>query len=418
MMTHKFRFIFVFIFIWLCISCDSKTDTIDIPPSETVRPLVLISLDGFRWDYLDRNITPNLNELATLGAKAEGLTPPFPSKTFPSHLTIITGSYPNNHGIISNKMYDPVFDEFYTIGSNSNSVSEGKWYDREPLWVTVEKNNLKAMTMFWPGSEAEIMGYRPSQWFAYDHSISNEKRVNQVLTWIDLPPQQRPVSITTYFSDVDAMGHTYGPNSDEVNQAIQKVDNDIGKFVSGLKERKIFNDIDIVIVSDHGMTEISSDRIIFLDEYINTDHIEPVGTGAITSLNFADGLSEIEQVEIYNTLTNAHPQMNVFLKGNFPEEYHMTDNRRITDITIMANSGWLVIPYDGYYSYYQKGNHGYNPRSKDMLGIFIGHGPAFKNSFLGPKLETIHLYEMFCKILNIPPAINDGDLSKSAIYLN
>ena len=171
-------------------------------------------MDGFRWDYFDKTATPNFDEIIRGGSKAAALIPVFPTKTFPNHISIVTGKYPENHGIIANRMYDPVFNEYYYIGEGSKPVLDGKWYEAEPIWVTVEKAGLKSMTMFWPASEAEIMGYRPTEYFVYNGSIKHDDRINQVLKWLDYPANKRPTFISLYFSHTDSYGHRYGPDSE------------------------------------------------------------------------------------------------------------------------------------------------------------------------------------------------------------
>ncbi len=184
------------------------------------QPLILISMDGFRWDYFDKTETPSFDELISGGSKAAALIPSFPTKTFPNHLTIVTGNYPENHGIVANRMYDHKFDEYYYIGQGSKPVLDGKWYEAEPIWVTAEKQGKHAMTMFWPASEAEIMGVRPTEYFVYDGSVPHDDRIDQVLQWLDYPENKRPTFISTYFSHTDSYGHRYGPDSDEMIKAI------------------------------------------------------------------------------------------------------------------------------------------------------------------------------------------------------
>jgi len=170
---------------------------------EPTTPLILISMDGFRWDYFEKTHTPNFDILIKGGSRAKSLVPVFPTKTFPNHITIATGNYPINHGIIANRMYDSVFNEEYYIGEGSKPVLDGKWYEAEPIWVTVEKSGLKSMTMFWPASEAEILGYRPTEYFVYDGSVSHDDRINQVLRWIDYTKEKQPSFISLYLSHTD-----------------------------------------------------------------------------------------------------------------------------------------------------------------------------------------------------------------------
>ncbi len=212
----KFSIVYKYFLILFLFSCSQIQDqTLSQSYNNPGTPLILISIDGFRWDYLEKTETPYLDELIASGIRSEGLIPSYPSKTFPNHLSIVTGSYPNNHGLVANRMYDEVFDEYYYIGQGSTAARDGKWINREPIWVTVENQSLRAMTMFWPASDAEISGVRPSNWFAYDESITNTQRMEQLLRWLDLKDSNRPTFLASYFSDVDNAGHAYGPNAEE-----------------------------------------------------------------------------------------------------------------------------------------------------------------------------------------------------------
>ena len=150
---------FIIVLLLCIITSCAKEDSADNDFAPTV---ILISLDGFRWDYRNKADTPNLDILLENGVNSESFIPVFPSKTFPNHLSIVTGSYPENHGILSNDMYDPEWDADYYIGENSAPVQEGRWYDADPIWVTAEKQGKITGTYFWPGSEAEINGKRPT----------------------------------------------------------------------------------------------------------------------------------------------------------------------------------------------------------------------------------------------------------------
>ncbi len=381
-------------------------------------PLILISIDGFRWDYLEKTDTPYLDELVAGGAQSQGLIPSYPSKTFPNHLSIVTGSYPNNHGLVANRMYDEVFDEYYYIGQGSTAARDGKWINREPIWVTVENQSLRAMTMFWPASDAEISGVRPSNWFAYDESITNTQRMEQLLRWLDLKDSNRPTFLASYFSDVDNAGHAYGPNAEETIAAIQSVDNEIGVLINGLKDRDIFDAVNIMIVSDHGMTETYTDKVIFLDDYIDISKVELVDKGPFAVIRLIDSDPESTVENLFPLLENAHPNMKVYKKNEFPENFHMTDNRRIQDMTAVADDHWRILTRDTFNpNYFPSGDHGYHPDYESMHGIFIGHGPEFKENYVGPRIQNIHLYEMMCKLMNITPSLNDGDLSETTSFL-
>ena len=292
-----------FCFIILTISCAKKIEN-DVSVINDLGPtVILISLDGFRWDYLSKTDTPNLDILVENGVISESLIPVFPSKTFPNHLSIVTGCYPENHGILSNNMYDQEWDAEYYIGENSDPVKDGRWYDAEPIWVTAEKQGKLTGTYFWPGSEAEINGTRPSYYGVYDGNISREDRVQKILEWIDLPKQSRPVFMTLYFSDVDSWGHNIGPDAIGMNSIIKEIDESIGLLVNGLNKREILDNINIIITSDHGMSGLSRDRVIFLDDYININDVRIVDWSPVAMI-----LPEDDSiVSTYSALYDAHP---------------------------------------------------------------------------------------------------------------
>ena len=405
-----------FCFIILIISCAKKIEN-DVSVINDLGPtVILISLDGFRWDYLSKTDTPNLDILVENGVISESLIPVFPSKTFPNHLSIVTGCYPENHGILSNNMYDQEWDAEYYIGENSDPVKDGRWYDAEPIWVTAEKQGKLTGTYFWPGSEAEINGTRPSYYGVYDGNISREDRVQKILEWIDLPKQSRPVFMTLYFSDVDSWGHNIGPDAIGMNSIIKEIDESIGLLVSGLNKREILDNINIIITSDHGMAGLSRDRVIFLDDYININDVRMVDWSPVAMI-----LPEDDSiVSTYSALYDAHPQMSVFKKEDVPARLHFNNHRRIPPIICIAADGWSISDRDYFdenpYSF-TGGTHGYEPINKSMHGIFIASGPGLKGGLTIDSFSSIHIYEVIAHILDIDTPENDASFDSISVML-
>ena len=403
-----------FCFIILIISCAKKIEN-DVSVINDLDPtVILISLDGFRWDYLSKTDTPNLDILVENGVISESLIPVFPSKTFPNHLSIVTGCYPENHGILSNNMYDQEWDAEYYIGENSDPVKDGRWYDAEPIWVTAEKQGKLTGTYFWPGSEAEINGTRPSYYGVYDGNISREDRVQKILEWIDLPKQSRPVFMTLYFSDVDSWGHNIGPDAIGMNSIIKEIDESIGLLVSGLNKREILDNINIIITSDHGMAGLSRDRVIFLDDYININDVRMVDWSPVAMI-----LPEDDSiVSTYSALYDAHPQMSVFKKEDVPARLHFNNHRRIPPIICIAADGWSISDRDYFdenpYSF-TGGTHGYEPINKSMHGIFIASGPGLKDGLTIDSFSSIHIYEVIAHILDIDTPENDASFDSISV---
>ena len=409
---------FLVFLVFFLTSCNQVDETIHGSSSgtdlshygEPSTPLILISIDGFRWDYFDKVETPNFDQLIANGSKADGLKTSYPSKTFPNHISIVTGHYPSNHGIISNYFYDADFDEYFYIGAGSTAAQDGKWIDAEPIWVTIEKQAKRAMIMFWPMSDAEIMGIRPSKYYVYNEDPTNLDRMDQILSWLLHTGNARPSFLASYFSVVDSKGHSYGPDGDETIEAIRVVDEAIGHLIDGLEAQNILNEVNIMIVSDHGMTETPDTKVINIADYINLDDVVTVGGGPFMEIRPNEGKLE----SVYQALQNID-NTQVFKKEDIPDKFNYKNNNRIEPILLLADEHWSIMtpgrtPIAG--------SHGYDPDYQSMNGIFIAHGPAFKSGFSGPEIHNIHLYEMMCKILGVVPANNDGSLDVSNVFLN
>jgi predicted AlkP superfamily pyrophosphatase or phosphodiesterase len=403
---YFFLLLIVIISMFVCEGCDFGGS---IQLIKDLQPTVLlISFDGFRWDYLDKTDAPYLDSLITNGVKAKSLIPVFPSKTFPNHYTIVTGLYTENHGIVANTMYDPEFNATFTL-RDRQAVEDGRWWGGEPLWVTTEKQGQISASLFWPGSEAEIKGIRPTYWERFDSSLPYTKRVEKVLSWLDLAVKERPTLITLYFEEPDSQGHANGPNSSQVKDAIHKVDNALGNLLQGLRERGILEDINIIIVSDHGMTDISKEKIIFLDEYVNLSDIDVIDWSPVTGIRPHEGRQEV----VYKSLLEAHPHLSVYRKEEIPERFHYRSNSRIAPIIAIADEGWSISSHSQFkpWEVFPSGNHGYDYQLKSMQGIFIAHGPAFKDNLLIDSFQNIHIYNLVTHILGIEPSSNNGNFN-------
>ena len=241
-------------------------------------PLILVSIDGFRWDYFQVHQAPVLQKLAAQGVHARRLTPCFPSKTFPNHYTLVTGLRPENHGIVANWFYDPSFSAMFNI-RNPESNTESRGWGGEPVWVTAEKQGVSSASFFWPGSEAKIHGRRPSFYKTFDKKLTSMQRVDGLLAWLSLPETQRPRFSTLYFDIVDTAGHTFGPTAPETAAAVREVDDAVAHLLAGLDRLGLGERANLVIVSDHGMSECGPDRIIFLEDLMDVSKVQVESTG-------------------------------------------------------------------------------------------------------------------------------------------
>jgi predicted AlkP superfamily pyrophosphatase or phosphodiesterase len=381
-----------------------------LPPDSTYQPtVILVGIDGFRWDFRTLGVTRHINSMATEGVSARKLVPVFPSKTFPNHYTIVTGLYAEHHGLVSNNIYDPEFDAIYGLGKR-DEVSNGRWYSGEPIWVTAESQGLRTAPTFWPGSEAEIGGYRPTYWQPYDGRVPNTERVDQVLGFLDLPPAERPSFITLYFDLVDHAAHRFGPNpSAELKEALQVADSMVGRLLAGLEARGIADEVDVIVISDHGMSQNSRERVILIDELIDIDIANPVDWDPVLALWPA--AEDIE--DTFARLDGAHPHLKVYRRGQVPPKLHYNDHIRIPPIIAIADDGWAITATERFRTCtrcFTGGSHGFDPRLESMGALFVASGPSFRRGIELAELENVHLYHLMCAILHLEPAPNDGNL--------
>ena len=381
-------------------------------PANVNGPLVLISLDGFRWDYIDKAPTPSLHRLVARGVRARALVPSFPTVTFPNHYTIVTGLYPGHHGVVGNDMLDVPSGRRFAI-SNRAEVGDGMWWrDGVPLWVTAERAGKRAGTMFWPGSEAAIGGVRPSHWAPYDESMSGAARVDQVLRWLDLPASERPAFLTLYFSDADKAGHSQGPESDAVRRAIEQLDGYIGRLLAGLEARGLAERANIVVVSDHGMATVVPDRVLRLDQFISLSDVDVVEINPLLALIPAAGKTEA----VYRALVGASPHLHLYRKDDTPPAWHFRQHARIPPLVGVMDEGWRIIKGELLERAVRavvpaRGSHGYDPSVESMRGIFIAAGPAFRAGVTVPAFENVHVYDALAIALGVTPEKNDGDMA-------
>jgi predicted AlkP superfamily pyrophosphatase or phosphodiesterase len=382
----------------------------------SARPIViLIAVDGWRWDYLDRFNPPTLARMARTGVQADGLIPVFPSKTFPNHYSIVTGLYPARHGITSNSMVDPNLPGRFTL-SNRDVQQDTRWWGGEPLWVTAERQGQIAATMFWPGSDVMIAGDRPTFWKAYDHDFPNEARVDLVLEWLDQDEAKRPTFLTLYFSDVDSAGHDFGPDGEETREAALGIDRMLDRLERGVRKLDLEDRVNYIVVSDHGMAQLSPDRVIVLDDYIDVSKVDIVDSTPIVGLNAKPG---VPTTAIYNALKNKHPALAVYLRSNLPEPYRLRDHPRMPEVIGVADDGWHVTTREeaGSEERFPLGNHGYDPAHRSMHGVFVAVGPRFKANLTVPAFSNLHIYELICRLLGIAPSPNDGTRQVTASFL-
>lgn len=385
------------------------------PRAQTPDPIViLVSFDGWRWDYIDHAAVPNLKALAARGVRAKELIPSFPSLTFPNHYTIVTGVYPGHHGIVQNTMFDEPTGKRFSL--QSAEVRNGMWWGAEPVWVTAIHQGRRAFDMFWPGSEAPIGGVRPQRYWPFDDKVPNDERVDRVLDWLALPERERPSFVTLYFSETDHAGHTDGPLSPKLLEACAHLDEALGRLQSGIRRLGLQDRTDLVLVSDHGMTPHTDDMTIYLDEQIDTSWVNVISTGELLQVApLPEHLYDAGEVErIYRALKGKWPHLTIYKRNEIPERYHYRDHPRIAPIVGVPDLGWTITTWEAEArrrpnAEPARGAHGYDPALRDMHGLFVAAGPDVREALLVEPFQNIHIYEFLCALLKITPAKNDGD---------
>jgi predicted AlkP superfamily pyrophosphatase or phosphodiesterase len=375
------------------------------PPPPAPAPLILVSIDGFRWDYLEKYQPPTLLSLAREGVRAERLNPSFPSKTFPNHYTLVTGLRPGRHGIVANWFRDPALGGEFTMASRETAW----WSGGEPVWITAEKQGVRTACLFWPGSEAELQGRRPSLYQPFDKKMSANERVDRLLEWLARPAGSRPRFLTLYFDHVDDAGHNYGPDAPETRAAVAQADAAVARLLAGLARLGLRETANLVIVSDHGMAATSTDRVIFLDDLMDLAQVQVEATGPYAGVRPKPGVTAAELAARIRARAPARVQ--VFLREEMPARLHYNHGERIPPVLLLTETGWCFEQKAGWPALrarYKRGNHGWDPATPDMGALFIGHGPAFLPHTVLPAAENVDVYNLLCATLGLTPAANDG----------
>ena len=368
--------------------------------------VVLVSLDGFRWDYARRDGATHLLALGKEGVWApDGMIPSFPSLTFPNHFTIVTGLYPEHHGLVANSFYDPARNARYAINDPA-AVTDGSWYGGTPLWSLAESQGMRTACFFWPGSEAKIAGYQPTYYLHFDNKIDDNARIEQIVAWLGLPPAERPHFITLYYNEPDHSGHENGPDAAETRAAISKVDKLVGKLKEGLDATGL--PVDLVVVSDHGMVKVEGDWIT-LDKFADLTGLETAGP-----LLYAQ--TEAEAARVYNQLKKASSQFVVYRRKDFPAELNYRDNPRSGDPIVLATGPFVIRAHGPPTGKPDNpplaGNHGYDPhKMPEMKASFFAAGPDILPGQTVRPFENVNLYPWLAHMLGLNAPKTDGSLN-------
>lgn len=384
----------------------------NIEAKGTTNSLLLISIDGLHPKDVTFQDAPNLWQFAREGTQAKSLKPIFPTLTFPNHYTLVTGQYAEKHGITGNEIRDPNIPERFSLSAPREVTNDPRWWIGEPIWVTAQKQGLRSGTLFWPGSEAPIQGILPTYYLPFDFNMSNHVRVDNLLKWVDLPEEERPHFFTLYFDTVDTAGHRFGPGSAEVRAAVKDADSVLGGLFKALKERGLYDKMNILIVSDHGMTKLEEDKAVNVTPVLaDFTGIEKVGSTGVVGF-FSNDQSKLARLEV--ALREYSKLYKVYSKKNIPARFHYNDSNRIPDILLVGNEGVAITARPSFMATRSgnRGAHGYDNNLSSMQAVFMGRGPNIRRNLRVSSFDNIHVYSLMCKLLGITPAANNGHINK------
>uniref|UniRef100_A0A674I5R1 Ectonucleotide pyrophosphatase/phosphodiesterase 3 n=1 Tax=Terrapene triunguis TaxID=2587831 RepID=A0A674I5R1_9SAUR len=392
---------------WVKEACPSL-NTSQCPEGFDLPPLILFSMDGFRAEYLQTwsSLLPNIEKLKTCGTHSKYMRAAYPTKTFPNHYTIVTGLYPESHGIIDNNMYDVNLSQSFSLSGQAKF--DPIWWKGQPIWLTAMYQNLKTGTFFWPGSDVPINGTYPNLYRLYNKSIIYQQRISEILTWLDGSKSERPDFYTLYIEEPDSSGHSDGPVSGRVIKALQLADEALGMLMEGLKQRNLHNCVNLIVLADHGMDKTYCNQLEYMTDYFN-------------QINFYMYDGPAARIRAYNVpedyftckcepmllCRKPNQHFKPYLTPNLPKRFHYANNIRIDKVHLMVDRQWLAVRNKDY-TFCGGGNHGYDNEFKSMEAIFIAHGPSFKEKTEVEPFENIEIYNLMCDLLHIKPAPNNG----------
>ncbi|KAK2764520.1 hypothetical protein FQN54_009215 [Arachnomyces sp. PD_36] len=391
---------------------------------------ILISLDGFRADFLNRGLTPTLNSFIAEGISPKYMLPSFPSVTFPNHFTLVTGLYPESHGVVGNTFWDPELEEDFYYTDPERSL-QPKWWNAEPIWVTAENQGVRTAIHMWPGSEAHIGDVEPSFVDKFNGSEVLSRKVDRILQFLDLPGQNdtnpsgsaiRPQLIAAYVPDVDADGHTYGPNSTEIRDTISSADQMIEDLFRGLQDRNLTDVVNVVVVSDHGMATTSTERLVQLEDLVDLSLVDRLDGWPLRGLRPKDPADiPVLEEQLRESSKDYTESVEFYTRETMPERYHFSNNDRIAPLWVIPKTGWAIVERPDFdveealasgEVYHPRGVHGYDHEHPLMRAIFVAHGPSFihKPNSRVEVFQNTEVYNILCDSIGVEPHNNNGTL--------
>ncbi|NWU88696.1 ENPP4 triphosphatase, partial [Upupa epops] len=377
-------------------------------PAGSASRLLLVSFDGFRADYLETYKLPHLQEFIEGGVLVKQVTNAFITKTFPNHYTMVTGLYEESHGIVANDMYDADTEKTF---SQFNDSDPFWWNEAVPIWVTnQQQGNGASAAAMWPGSDVKINDTTPRFFLKYNFSVAFEERVEKIVTWLN-DPNLTVTFATLYWEEPDASGHKYGPDDTEnMRKVLEEVDERVRFLTEKLKASGLWDTLNVIITSDHGMAACSAQKLIVLDECIERDSYTLIDRSPVAAV-----LPRHNKSDVYNSLKSCNSHMKVYLKEEIPDRFHYRHNKRIQPIILVAEEGWSIVQNE---SLSKRGDHGYDNTLPSMHPFLAARGPAFHRGYAQSSMNNVDIYPMMCHILGLSPRPHNGTLDNVRCLLS
>jgi predicted AlkP superfamily pyrophosphatase or phosphodiesterase len=368
--------------------------------------VLMISIDGFRFDYIEKFGAENLAQIAAQGVRAESMKPSFPSLTFPNHITLVTGRYPGNHGIVSNTFYDEDRHEKYSIG-DGKTVRDSSWYLSDALWTIAERAGMVSGIYFWVGSESKIGGVDPTYFMPYSDDAPNADRVAKIKEWLMMPEERRPHLLGLYFSDVDSAGHKFGTDAEETKAAVLSIDGYVGELDRFITEHNL--NVNIIVVSDHGMQNLDTKKVVELGLMADLSQFTWGDKGAVVNL-YSDDEANVQRAFMDLKLNEEHYK--VYRRHELPENYRYAHPTRVGDLVVVAEMPYYLLdkvtpekPLK-----LNRATHGWDPINQNMHALFIAKGPQIKSGLTISTFENVNVFPLVLDILGLEAkAPHDGD---------
>lgn len=370
------------------------------------QPTILISIDGFAHYYLDKFKPEFLTQFAKSGVKSEGMISVYPSKTFPNHLSMVTGQPPAIHGLVHNKFYNREIGQEYRLGQGKDN---DKWVNVKPIWEIAKEQGVESAIYFWPESETKLKVKAPKYNKSYKHNTPNEVRLDQVVSWLELPEAERPQLLITYISTIDSIGHHFGTDSEELADAVQNIDLLLKRFVREIKEKTQVNP-NIVIVSDHGMVDLDASKRMLTKKLKAKFGDTRIIDGQTQLYIYEENKAILKQIE--NELPNLYDRQyfTVYSKGSYPAHWQFNaEHPAIPDMIVEAKAPSYFISN---LQKEAKGTHGFDPITSEKLdALFIANGPNFKSSIEINKFDNTNVFYLLTHLLDLQHKNNSEYMS-------